>query len=114
LISAVSGKGVSIFFGAVKKLGHGFPEGDNLVRHSMARNPLTWRREMPTGKVKWFNSARGFGFILPDDGGNDVFVHVSALVRSGMNILVEGQKVAFEIEINSRSGKPIAVNIREE
>jgi CspA family cold shock protein len=67
---------------------------------------------MPTGKVKSFNPTKGYGFILPDDGGNDVFVHRSSLERSGMLDLVEGQKVSFDVEINRRSGKPAAINIR--
>jgi cold shock protein len=69
---------------------------------------------MPSGTVKRFIAAKGYGFIQPDDGGDDVFVHVSALARSGMVDLVEGQKVSFDIEIDSRSGKLTAVNIREE
>ena len=51
---------------------------------------------MQTGKVKWFNSNKGYGFIAPDDGKNDVFVHYSALEKSGVNTLAEGQKVSFE------------------
>jgi CspA family cold shock protein len=69
---------------------------------------------MPTGKVKFFNLGRGFGFIQPDDGGKDVFVHVSALERAGMHTLREGQKVSFDIEIDKRTGKTSATNIREE
>jgi cold shock protein len=67
-----------------------------------------------TGTVKFFNTTRGFGFIQSDDGGKDVFVHVSALERSGMYSLREGQKVSFDIEADSRSGKTNATNIREE
>jgi len=67
---------------------------------------------MPTGTVKWFNSQKGYGFIEQEGGGKDVFVHVSALDRSELSDLQEGQKVSFEIENDSRSGKQSAVNLR--
>ena len=60
---------------------------------------------MATGTVKWFNGQKGFGFIQPDDGGSDVFVHISAVERAGMGSLNEGQKVSFELERDQRSGK---------
>jgi len=60
---------------------------------------------MTIGTVKWFNGQKGFGFIEPEGGGNDVFVHISAVERSGMNTLTEGQKVSFELERDKRSGK---------
>ena len=60
---------------------------------------------MASGTVKWFNATKGFGFIQPDDGGNDVFVHISAVERAGMGSLSEGQKVSFELEQDRRSGK---------
>jgi cold shock protein len=60
---------------------------------------------MTTGTVKWFNGQKGFGFIQPDDGGNDVFVHISAVERAGMGSLNEGQKVGYELERDQRSGK---------
>lgn len=60
---------------------------------------------MTTGVVKWFNPAKGFGFIQPDDGGADVFVHISAVERSGLGSLNEGQAVSFELEKDQRSGK---------
>lgn len=60
---------------------------------------------MQNGTVKWFNSQKGFGFIQPDDGGTDVFVHVSAVERAGLSSLHEGQKLGFEIERDQRSGK---------
>ena len=60
---------------------------------------------MDTGTVKWFNGTKGFGFIQPDEGGADVFVHISAVERAGMGTLNEGQKVAFELERDQRSGK---------
>ena len=60
---------------------------------------------MAVGTVKWFNGTKGFGFIQPDDGGADVFVHISAVERAGMSGLNEGQKVSFELERDKRSGK---------
>lgn len=63
---------------------------------------------MTTGTVKWFNGQKGFGFIQPDQGGNDVFVHISAVERAGLTGLQEGQKVSFELEQDRRSGKTSA------
>jgi CspA family cold shock protein len=60
---------------------------------------------MATGTVKWYNSEKGFGFIQPDDGGKDAFVHVSAIERAGMTDLREGQKISFEMVSDKRSGK---------
>ena len=60
---------------------------------------------MATGTVKWFNATKGFGFIQPDDGGNDVFVHISAVERSGLGSIHEGQKLGYELERDQRSGK---------
>lgn len=60
---------------------------------------------MQIGTVKWFNGQKGFGFIQPDNGGNDVFVHISAVERAGMTSLQEGQKIGFEVERDQRSGK---------
>jgi len=65
---------------------------------------------MNMGVVKWYNSQKGYGFIQPDDGGKDVFVHVSALERAGLRGLVEGQKVSFEIQTDRRTGKTSAGN----
>jgi len=67
---------------------------------------------MNTGTVKWFNSQKGFGFIQPEDGGNDVFVHISAVERAGMNTLNEGQKVSFDVVADRRTGKSSADNLR--
>jgi CspA family cold shock protein len=66
---------------------------------------------MATGTVKWFNSQKGYGFIQPDEGGNDVFVHISAVERAGLSNLREGQKISYEIE-RGRNGKSSAVNLR--
>ena len=60
---------------------------------------------MTTGTVKWFNATKGFGFIQPDNGGADVFVHISAVERAGLGSLAEGQKLGFEMERDQRSGK---------
>jgi CspA family cold shock protein len=62
--------------------------------------------------VKWFNATKGYGFIQPDDGGKDVFVHVSAVERAGLRELVEGQKIAFEVVADKRTGKSSAGNLR--
>jgi len=67
---------------------------------------------MATGTVKFFNSQKGFGFIQQENGGPDVFVHVSAVERAGMRGLVEGQKLSFDIESDRRSGKSAATNLQ--
>jgi len=67
---------------------------------------------MIIGTVKWFNAQKGFGFIQPDDGSKDVFVHISAVERAGLGNLVEGQKVSFELE-RGQNGKTSAVNLRQ-
>ncbi|MBQ0817951.1 MAG: cold-shock protein [Hyphomicrobiaceae bacterium] len=69
---------------------------------------------MTTGTVKFYNTQKGFGFIEPDDGGKDVFVHATALERAGMSSLVEGQKVSFDTEVDSRSGKTAVASIKAE
>jgi CspA family cold shock protein len=72
------------------------------------------RKEHPmaSGTVKWFNNQKGFGFIQPDDGGKDVFVHISAVERAGMHSLNEGQKISFEVVADRRTGKSSADNLR--
>jgi len=67
---------------------------------------------MKSGTVKWFNGQKGFGFIQPDDGGTDVFVHISAVERAGLGSLHEGQKLSFELERDPRSGKTSAGRLR--
>ena len=67
---------------------------------------------MATGTVKWFNPTKGFGFIQPDDGGADVFVHISAVERAGLASLHEGQKLGYEMERDQRSGKMSAANLK--
>jgi CspA family cold shock protein len=67
--------------------------------------------EMPTGNVKWFNSEKGYGFIKPEDGSPDVFVHISAVERSGLSDLHDGQKVGYQVEQNRKTGKWTAVDL---
>ena len=67
---------------------------------------------MSKGTVKWFNNVKGYGFIQPDDGSKDVFVHISAVERAGLSTLNEGQKVSFEVVANRRTGKSSAENLR--
>jgi cold shock protein len=67
---------------------------------------------MQTGAVKWFNSQKGFGFIQPDAGGQDVFVHISAVERAGLRDLAEGQKVSYELVVDKRSGRSSADNLQ--
>lgn len=67
---------------------------------------------MATGTVKWFNSTKGYGFITPDAGGKDVFVHISAVERSGLRELSDGQKISYDLEADRRSGKESAVNLK--
>ena len=68
---------------------------------------------MATGTVKWYNETKGYGFIQPDNGGKDVFVHASALERAGMRGLAEGQKVSYEVEADRRTGKESASNLQK-
>jgi cold shock protein len=84
------------------------PQGDFVVKFQ----PLMKGIIMNTGTVKWFNATKGFGFIQPQDGSTDVFVHISAVERSGMGGLNEGQKVTYEIVRDKRSGKSSAENLR--
>jgi CspA family cold shock protein len=67
---------------------------------------------MATGTVKWFNTTKGFGFIQPEDGGKDVFVHASAVERSDLRSLIEGQSISYQLERDQRSGKESAVDLR--
>ena len=68
---------------------------------------------MATGTVKWYNETKGYGFIQPDSGGKDVFVHASARERAGMRGLVEGQKISNEVEADRRTGKESATNLQK-
>lgn len=67
---------------------------------------------MPTGTVKWFNATKGYGFIQPDDGGKDVFVHISAVERAGLGTLNEGQKIGFEERRDPKRGKTSAEDLK--
>ncbi|MGO4669859.1 cold-shock protein [Bosea sp. 2YAB26] len=67
---------------------------------------------MANGTVKWYNETKGYGFIAPDTGGKDVFVHATALERAGLRGLAEGQKVAYDLEADRRSGKESAANLK--
>ena len=67
---------------------------------------------MPSGTVKWFNQEEGFGFIAPDDGGKDIFVHISAVEQSGLTGLADNQKIEFDL-INGRDGRQMAGNLRK-
>jgi cold shock protein len=69
-------------------------------------------RTMATGTVKWYNETKGYGFIQPDNGGKDVFVHASALERAGLRSLAEGQKVSYDVETDRRTGKESAGNLK--
>ncbi|MFL4990476.1 cold-shock protein [Microvirga tunisiensis] len=68
---------------------------------------------MATGTVKWFNETKGYGFIQPDNGGKDVFVHISAVERAGLRGLTDGQKISYEVEQDRRSGKESATNLQQ-
>jgi cold shock protein len=67
---------------------------------------------MNTGTVKWFNSTKGFGFIQPDQGGKDVFVHITAVERAGLGGLNEGQKIEYDVQRDNKTGRESAVDLR--
>jgi CspA family cold shock protein len=68
---------------------------------------------MTTGTVKWYNDQKGYGFIQPDDGGKDVFVHASAVQRAGLRGLAEGQKISFEVQTDRKTGRASADNLQQ-
>lgn len=67
---------------------------------------------MTTGTVKWFDSTKGFGFIQPDEGGQDAFVHISAVEQAGLRTITEGQKIEYELQRDAKSGKMAAFNLQ--
>ena len=79
---------------------------------SRAASPSLDTSRPATGTAKWFNETKGYGFVQPDDGGKDVFVHISAVERAGMRSLNEGQKISYEMEADRRSGKESAANLK--
>ena len=85
-----------------------------MVRMGHRRKSLRFQKEatLATGTVKFFNSQKGFGFIVQDGGGPDVFVHISAVERAGMSNLNEGQKLSFDVQADPRSGKSAAANLQ--
>lgn len=70
-------------------------------------------QQQTTGTVKWFNAQKGFGFIEPETGGDDVFVHISAVERAGMRTLSEGQRISFDLQHDPKKGKDSAANLKE-
>jgi CspA family cold shock protein len=89
-----------------------FPKSsDQLNLNRVMSREGALEKKMPTGTVKWFNGQKGFGFIQPNDGGSDVFVHISAVERAGLGGLAEGQKVSYEIKTDKMRGKVSAENL---
>jgi cold shock protein len=83
---------------------------DHIIVVELITNICNRKNNMATGTVKWFNPAKGFGFIEPENGGNDVFVHISAVEQSGLTTLDEGQKIEFEVQ--EERGKQSACNLK--
>jgi CspA family cold shock protein len=103
-----------------RRLGRVFPaHADDIYLHLMLKtdrivrtSSLQRTSQMATGTVKWFNTTKGYGFIQPDGGSKDVFVHISAVEAAGLRGLVDGQKIQFEEQADKRSGKMSAVNLK--
>ena len=112
-VTGLSSRGGGSEGSPMERSAHGFPRPSGSFRDASPRGGGARQMEgSGSGTVKWFNSTKGFGFIQPEGGGADVFVHVSAVERSGLRELREGQVVRFDIERDSRSGKAAAVNLR--
>jgi CspA family cold shock protein len=93
----------------------GFPLKTSILSPKVSREQQRLLRKeivMNTGTVKWFNAAKGFGFIQPDSGSTDVFVHISAVERAGLRSLADGQKITYDIVQDRKSGKSSADNIQ--
>jgi cold shock protein len=89
------------------------PNRTDVLAHASKRADDSERTTpMNTGTVKWYNETKGYGFIQPDNGGKDVFVHATALERAGLRGLREGQKVSYELQTDQRNGKTSAVNLQ--
>lgn len=88
------------------------PAGDTRSRQSRRTTVIERKNAMTIGTVKWFNETKGYGFIAPNDGGNDVFVHISAVQNSGLHALNEGDNIGYEIEVDDQRGKSSAVNLQ--
>jgi cold shock protein len=95
---------------ALRKLSPG--NAISTVRFADKQDHMQERVSMTTGTVKWFNTQKGFGFIAPDGGGTDAFVHISAVERAGLYDLQEGQKVEFDLAADRKSGKMAAENLK--
>ena len=112
MLSALFGPGQTCFRAL---LSHSTPSQDWIV--DLASNLLAagffWRVVMASGTVKWFNAQKGFGFIQPDDGSKDVFVHISAVERANLGRLNEGQKIKYEVQ-RGQQGKVSAENLQAE
>ena len=87
-------------------------EGDSEPPDRLRHGSITGDTVMATGTVKWFNGTKGFGFIQPDDGGQDVFVHISAVEKAGLRDLADGQKISYEVVVDQRRGKASAENLK--
>ena len=88
-------------------------DSSNKRLHGLIAPPLQLKDDsMAKGTVKWFNDQKGFGFVQPDDGSKDVFVHISAVEGAGLRSLTEGQKISFEIETDKKTGKSSAGNLK--
>lgn len=111
LLSGKEVVGVEAAFGIARRLNPaGFSCALSCAPFRIAPGAIHWRTNVAIGTVKWFNPSKGFGFIQPDNGGKDVFVHISAVEKAGLSSLNEGTKVSYEVVANR--GKESAENLR--